>query len=83
MDSSLLETICDGDLDKLKKIPKITLTENITSLMVNKMKINKSEYIVKLHISNYGDGDLIPIVSQIKWKIKDIDNCIDYLKKIK
>ena len=83
MDSSLLETICDGDLDQLKKIPKITLTENITSLMIDKLEKNKSEYQVKLHISDYGDSDLIPIFSQIKWKIKDIDNCIDYLKKIK
>lgn len=83
MDSSILETICDGDLDQLKKIPKITLTENITSLMINKMEINKSEYQVKLHVSNSSDGDLIPIISQIKWKIKDINNCIHYLTKIK
>jgi hypothetical protein len=84
MNANLIEKICDGDLSQLKKIPKNTLTKNITNMLVKKMETNILEYKSKLLLVELiRDSEVHFLVFHINDQINSVENCMQYLKKIK
>jgi hypothetical protein len=82
MISSLITSICDGNLEKLKEIPKNKITEDISKQLLSLME----EQIKKINeiINCDGEGnELKYLLCYYITKKKDIEKCILYLKKIK
>jgi len=81
IDSSIINTICDGDLYELKKIPKFKITlelsKKMTSIMEQKL-INVNDVIE----NNYESSDIGVSTYYYLDKKKRIEDCILYLKKI-
>jgi hypothetical protein len=82
MISSDLDNICDGNLEKLKEIPKSKITENLSKQLITVMegKIKEIELIINVNENMY---DTKYILNYNLIKKQNIENCILYLKKIK
>jgi hypothetical protein len=81
LNSNIINVICDGDLDELKKIPKfkitVELSKKMTSIMEEKL-ININDVIE----NNYESSDIGVSTYHYLDKRKRIEDCILYLKKI-
>jgi tetrahydromethanopterin S-methyltransferase subunit B len=77
-----IDAIIDGNLEYLKKIPKIQFTEEITTLLTSQLedKIEKIDNIIN-HSVNSMDMKYI-LINSMEKKHK-VQKCILYLKKIK
>jgi histidyl-tRNA synthetase len=83
MNDMLLETICDGDLEELKKIPKVKLTNQIMKKLIDTFELKLKE--LKIHINNIEceDSEMKFLTCGYKDKRKNMEKCIEYLQKIK
>jgi len=81
MNSNQIDIICEGNLEELKKIPKIKFTEKIYKNLITIMeyKLKNINNTVNLSI---GDENLKYILSYTIKKKQNIENCMLYLKKI-
>jgi hypothetical protein len=80
MELELFNEICEGNIERLKKISKIEITEDLSNKLINNME-EKILNIVN-QMNNCGD-ELKYLASFYLVKKKNIENCIIYLKKIK
>ena len=80
MELELFNEICEGNIERLKKISKIEITEDLSNKLINNME-EKILNIVN-QMNNCGD-ELKYLASFYSVKKKNIENCIIYLKKIK
>ena len=76
-----LENICDGDLDKLKQIPKIKLTEALSKQLLEKMEKNIQDLQIKYNCIT--DEEMKIGTLSLLSEIDKIKKCILYIKKIK
>jgi len=76
-----LENICDGDLEELKQIPKIKFTETFSNQLLQKMEKNIQELQIKYE--SVTDEEMEFSTCSLLEKIKRIEKCILYIKKIK
>ena len=76
-----IEKICEGDLYQLKQIPKTKFTKEISIQLVSNMENKKNEIQHKLDTNVYS-SDFKDFCIYYNTKLKDIDECISYLKKI-
>lgn len=81
MDNEIISKICEGDIHLLKEIPKSKFTKDICLQLVSTMNLKKIE-IQKLLDTNIYSSDFKDFCIYYINKLKDIDNCIFYLKKI-
>lgn len=81
MDNETISKICDGDIDLLKKISKSHFTKDICIQLVANMESNKLEIQNLLDTNSYS-SDFKDFCIYYRSKLKYIDNCISYLKKI-
>jgi len=80
--SSLIRSICDGNLEKLKEIPKIKITEDVSKqlLFIMKEEIKKINEIIICDEESY---EIKYLLCYFITKKQNIEKCILYLKKIK
>jgi hypothetical protein len=74
--------ICDGNLEKLKEIPKNKITEEVSKQLLSLME----EEILKINeILNYNEqgNEIKYLLCYYITKKQNIEKCILYLKKIK
>jgi hypothetical protein len=76
-----LENICDGDLEELKQIPKIKFTETFSNQLLQKMEKNIQDLQIKYNCIT--DEEIEFSTCSLLEKIKRIEKCILYIKKIK
>ena len=76
-----LENICDGDLDELKQIPKIKLTETLSKQLLEKMEKNIQDLQIKYNCIT--DEEMKIGTLSLLSEIDKIKKCILYIKKIK
>jgi len=76
-----LQNICDGDLEELKQIPKIKFTEAFSKQILVKMERNIQDLQIKYQ--SVTDTEMEFSSCCLLEKIKRIENCILYIKKIK
>lgn len=76
-----LQNICDGDLDELKKIPKIQFTETFSKELLMKMEKNIQDLQIKYNCIT--DEEMKFGTYSLVEKINKIENCMLYIKKIK
>jgi hypothetical protein len=82
MIASLMVNICDGNLEKLKEIPKNKITEDVSKQLLSLME----EEIIKINeVINYNDesNEIKYLLCYYITKKQNIEKCILYLKKIK
>lgn len=81
MNSNLINEICDGDLEKLIKIPKTEFNIDFTKKLLNKMDDNLKDlnYIINNNLEN---NELKFISCYYYQKLNNIEKCKLYLKKI-
>ena len=82
MDSYIINEICDGNLEQLKKIPKIKITETLSKKMISIME-EKIENLQDVINSNYESSDLDVCTYHYFVKKEKIEECVLYLKKIR
>ena len=82
MNKLILDAICDGDLDELKKIPKINITEEFSKNLLLLME-ERIKCIIDMINTNNESREIMHIACYYQSKKKDIEKCILYLKKIK
>ena len=75
------EEICGGNLEKLKQIPKVKITEEISKKWLSKMEENLQEIDNKIQ-SNIHSDEIKYTSSFWMEQKKRIEICILYLKKI-
>lgn len=79
MDNDLIEEICNGDLKKLKSIPKSNLSVDLSKKLLCIMEEKIKDIEKFINILDYNEE----IVSFYLYEKKNnIENCILYLKKI-
>jgi HKD family nuclease len=76
-----LQNICDGDLEELKQIPKIQFTEAFSKQILVKMERNIQDLQIKYNCIT--DEEMKFGTYSLLEKMKKIENCILYIKKIK
>jgi hypothetical protein len=81
MDSELIKEICNGNINKLKQIPKSKINHLLLSELLTNMEYNKNEIKETLNVNEYSCDNKYSIIYKMS-KINDIDECITYLKKI-
>jgi len=81
LDSITINTICDGDLYELKKIPKFKITLELSKKMTSIME-EKLTNINDVIENNYESSDISTSTYHYLDKKKRIEDCILYLKKI-
>jgi len=81
MNSNQIDIICEGNLEELKKIPKIKFTEKIYKNLIKIME-DKLKDINNTINSGIGNENLKYILSYNIEKKQNIENCMLYLKKI-
>lgn len=81
MYNNLLTEIAEGNLEKLKNIPKIKITIEFSKNLLNIME-NNIKKINHLIDSNKECNEFKYISYYYYEKIKNIEKCILYLKKI-
>jgi len=77
-----MNSITNGNLEYLKKIPKIQLTEEITTLLTIQLE-DKIQEINNIINHNVNSLDLKYVLLNSIEKKDKIEKCILYLKKIK
>lgn len=82
MDSCIINEICEGNLEELKKIPKIKITETLSKKMISIME-EKIENLQDNIKSNYESSGLDVSTYHYSVKKEKIEECILYLKKIR
>jgi len=82
MEFSKMEEICQGNLEKLKEIPKNKFTENLFQQLISKMEYNLNDINKNINI-NLDSSNSEYILNYYLSQKKKIENCILYLKKIK
>jgi hypothetical protein len=75
------ESICNGNLEELKKIPKKNLTEKLCQDLIDKMEQNI--HILKFNKNNNIDNEMKYGLGCILDDIQKIEKCILYIKKNK
>jgi len=81
LDSSIIISICDGNIHELKKIPKDKITLEISKKIMDIME-EKLTNIKDVIENSYESSDIIVSVYHYLDKKKRIEDCILYLKKI-
>ena len=74
--------ICDGNLEKLKEIPKNKITEDVSKQLLSLME----EQIIKINEiinCNEESNEMKYLLCYYITKKQNIEKCILYLKKIK
>lgn len=81
---SVIDKICDGNLEKLKEIPKSKITENVSKQLISVMEEKIKEIDININVNvNENMNDAKYILNYNLTKKQNIENCILYLKKIK
>jgi tetrahydromethanopterin S-methyltransferase subunit B len=77
-----INTIVEGNIEYLKKIPKIEFTEEITTLLMTLLE-DKIEEIDNIINANTDSVDAKYILINSIEKRQKVEKCMLYLKKIK
>ena len=82
MNDIIFETICSGNLEELKKIPKSELSNSITKKLINSYEHKLKELEINIINIACEDSEMKYLTCGYKDLRFNIENCIKYLKKI-
>ena len=83
MNDEMIYTISNGDIHLLKEIPKTYITHNISKTLMDNLKNNLLEVKNQLNSAETVDNEFKYVVCNFVYKLKNIEECIVYLEKIK
>lgn len=83
MDNEIIETISHGDIHLLKQIPKKLLITSTSNQLMEKLKNNLIEVKKNIDKAECVDTEFKYVVCNFSYKLKNIEDCIEYLEKIK
>lgn len=83
MNDEIMETISHGDINLLKQLPKTILTYNTSKLLMNNLKNNLQDVKNQMINAECVDTEFKYIICNFSYKLKNIEECIKYLEKIK
>jgi hypothetical protein len=83
MNDKMIESISWGDINLLKQIPKKILSNNISNVLMDNLKNNLLEVKKNMDKAECVDSEFKYVVCNFAYKKKNIEECIEYLEKIK
>lgn len=83
MNAEIINTISHGDIHLLKQISKKLLTNNISKVLIDNLKNNLLDAKKNMNKAECLDCEFKYVVCNFAYKIKNIEECIEYLEKIK
>jgi|LauGreDrversion4_1035100.scaffolds.fasta_scaffold07169_4 hypothetical protein len=83
MNDEIIETISHGDIYILKQLPKTLLTHNISKVLMDNLKNNLIQVENRMNTAETVDSEFNYVVCNFSYKLKNIEECIVYLEKIK
>lgn len=83
MNSNTIDSICDGDLEELKQIPKIKITQELSKKLISIMEKRLLDVNIIINSNVESTSEMKFVLCYYFEKKQNIENCILYLKKIK
>jgi hypothetical protein len=83
MNDEMINTISHGNIHLLKQIPKNLLTHNISKVLMDHLKDNLLDVKKNMYKAECVDSEFKYVVCNFAYKLKNIEECIEYLEKIK